>query len=145
MCYRSKGRAWRYKNRLNEEYIRKNRERSAKNRRLRALLKIRDGKSFVEQLKQNDLYIRVDTLVPQALNPEIRGDVIQSTILAVLEGKIALADDGVKLAIKGFISSEYRSYDLASKFSGKKSLNDLAFRDGNATLHDVENSNIWDM
>lgn len=146
ICLRNNKSIWsRKKYETNPQFRDAVKERVVKQRRLISLLKTKvgAGETFNEKLQRNDLYAIVDRATPKGLNPVARDDVIQSTILAILEGEISQSEIGS--AIKGFITSQYRDYDLASEHSKVKSLDENAFDEGPISIHETQNRNIWDM
>lgn len=146
ICLKNNKSTWsRNKYETDKEFRSKVKERVYRQRRLSTLLKVRTeiGETFAQKLQQNDLYTSVNEFVPRNLNPMLRDDVIQSTILAVLEGEIARHE--IAAAIKKFTTSQYKGYDLFSEHSNVKSLDADALYDGQIPLHETQNRNIWDM
>lgn len=146
ICLRHSKSAWsRKKYETNIQFRIEVKERVYRYRKLLGLgkTKIEVGETFNEKLQRNDLYAIVNRATPKGLNPVARDDVIQSAILAILEGEISQSE--ISSAIKGFITSQYRDYDLASEHSKVKSLDAEAFDEGRFSLHETQNRNIWDM
>ncbi len=146
ICLKNNKSLWsRRKYETSAEFRAKVKERVYRQRRLLGLLKVRTeiGETLNKKLQQNVLYTSVNEAVPRNLNPTMRDDIIQSTILAILEGEISPQEIGA--SVKKFTASQYKGYDLFSDHSNVKSLDADAIYDGQPSLHETQNRNIWDM
>lgn len=146
ICLKNNKSIWsRKKYESDPKFRAKVKERVFKHRKLKGLLitKAGLGEIFNSRLEQNDLYLLVNEYIPKKLNPVLRDDVIQSTILALLTGEVSKGE--IMPAIKKLITAEYNGYDFTSEHSKVMSLDVAAFENEKISFHEINNRNIWDM
>jgi hypothetical protein len=92
----------------------------------------------------NDFYKIVNSM-PARLPPEIRDDIAQSIMLALLEG--SLQRDQVPYRIRKFVTEHNRMFPTKyAKFGGSPlvSLDEALFNDGSTTRGDTISRGLWD-
>lgn len=92
-----------------------------------------------EPRKENDLVLKVNAVVPHGLPEDIRADVCQDIIVAVLEGKLNI--DNAKDNIGEFIKNVWRLYPWKYKWL---SLDQPAFGDSSRTIGEMLSGDVGD-
>ncbi|MCC8955206.1 hypothetical protein H8B02_17720 [Bradyrhizobium sp. Pear77] len=110
--------------------------------RQRRLLQPQKLQVIAARSQHND-YHSIVAMVPSYLPPDVRDDVAQSIMLALLEG--TLRRDQLKARVGEFVRLHHREANKVGvgKF-GLRSLDAPAFTDGSKTLADFETRSIWD-
>jgi hypothetical protein len=90
-------------------------------------------------------YCRIIGMVPAHLPSDIRDDIAQSIMLALLEGW--LRRDQVSIRVRGFVTGHNRMFPTKfAKFGDSPlvSLDEVMFEDGSTTRGDTVSRGLWD-
>jgi DNA-binding CsgD family transcriptional regulator len=93
------------------------------------------GYALTKQLRQNEVYAAIDKVLPDAMDPDARMDILSSMMLAVLDGSLPITDVGSRW--KSYRTAYYRDFNWNSHVSLDERIGD---DEGSATRGDFISS-----